>query len=293
MLGITLNHQLTNQSLRARIFHGELILQTATDESRALCTYAQYMIHAAFGHLDPLIAQQKLPVDTFVKLVSPLKKDFTNGLQTKKILRQLLLALGFDEKRTYFDVPRLRVVPAGQYLSAGVSYAYKPHRDTWYAAPDAQINFWMPVFEIEPNAAMAFYPQYWDKPVTNSSKDFDYEQWCLTERPKAESLLKEDNRQHPLPLEEIRQDDAFRLAGNEGDMMLFSAAHLHGSAENNSGHTRYSIDFRVIDIEDLLQGHGAPNIDNQAKGSILKDYVSLADFSPLVLPKEVEYAKVS
>ena len=293
MLGIYLNHHLTNAQLRKHIFQGKFLLQPANEASLALCGYAQYLIHSYFDPLLPESAQYHLPVEEFVKIITPLKKEFTNGLDTKKLLRQLLLTLGFDKERTYFDVPRLRVAPADHYLSAGVSYAYKPHRDTWYAAPDAQINFWMPVFEISPEAAMAIYPQYWNKPIENSSANFDYDQWCLTERPKAETLLKEDNRQHPLPLEKISNDQETRIAGNQGDLLIFSAAHLHGSATNQSGKTRFSIDFRVIDMEDLEKGLGAPNVDNQAKGSILKDYVSLADFSPLILPREIKYAQTN
>ena len=51
------------------------------------------------------------------------------------------------------------------YLTSGISYAFHPHRDTWYSAPFCQINWWIPVYEIVPENVMAFHPRYWTQPV--------------------------------------------------------------------------------------------------------------------------------
>ena len=68
------------------------------------------------------------------------------------------------------NVPRLRMVTSDGYLTSGVGYAHHPHRDTWYSAPMTQINWWLPIYEIETEQSMAFHPHYWDKPIKNGSK---------------------------------------------------------------------------------------------------------------------------
>jgi ectoine hydroxylase-related dioxygenase (phytanoyl-CoA dioxygenase family) len=50
-----------------------------------------------------------------------------------------------------------------------------------------------------------------------------------------------------------------------GDMLCFSGAHLHASAANVSGFTRFSIESRTVNIDDLRHNRAAPNIDCQAR----------------------------
>src|SRR5437588_575660 len=84
---------------------------------------------------------------------------------------------GIDPLLAQYDVPRLRMVTSDGYLTSGVGYAHHPHRDTWYSAPMAQLNWWMPIFEFESSSAMAFHPRYFDEPVRNGSREFNYYEW--------------------------------------------------------------------------------------------------------------------
>ena len=43
--------------------------------------------------------------------------------------------------------------------------------------PPCQINWWLPIYEIESDNAMAFHPRYWTQPVKNSSSDYNYYIW--------------------------------------------------------------------------------------------------------------------
>lgn len=51
-----------------------------------------------------------MKVEDFVATISLLKTRFTNHERTKALVRNLLAEFGCDKDRTYFDVPRLRVV---------------------------------------------------------------------------------------------------------------------------------------------------------------------------------------
>lgn len=281
MVGICVNHNLSDDERRLRLFAGDLLLNTSGPATAALCNHAIGFIASAFSSLDPERAQFELPVEDFIARAGPLKTKFTNDSGTKDRIRDLLTEMGCNLEETYFDLPRLRIVPHGGYLSAGVSYAYKPHRDIWYASPTCQLNMWMPVFQIVPERAMSFFPSYFAEPVRNSSAAFDYGEWCKVGRQQAASQVTEDTRKHPLPLDPVSFSSELRIAGTKGDMFSFSASHLHATAPNQSGLTRFSIDFRTVNLKDILSGRGAPNVDSRATGTTLGDFMRADDFRPM------------
>ena len=82
------------------------------------------MIADAFGSHDPLTAHNELAVEEYVEILATLKPRFTHHYKSKQLLRDILLDLGADPSKTYFDVPKLRVVPPSDYLSAGLGYNY-------------------------------------------------------------------------------------------------------------------------------------------------------------------------
>lgn len=280
MVGLLVNHALKDEERRKRLFAGDLFLTSRSAASEALCDHAIEFISDAFGARDPQKAQFDLSVSEFIALVGPLKTKFTNDTGTKQLLRNLLVELKCDLQETYFDVPRLRIVPHGGYLSAGVSYAYKAHRDIWYSSPACQVNVWMPVFDVLPERAMSFFPAYFSEPVANSSADFDYGEWCEFGRRNAATQVSQDTRKHPLPLEDVDLSSELRIAGTKGDSIMFSACHLHATAANQSGSTRFSLDFRTINLSDLRSARGGPSVDCKAIGTTIGDFLRARDFAP-------------
>lgn len=291
MVGIILNHQRSDDDRRRLLFSGEYLVNSATPATLALAEHAQKMIREGFAGLDPESAQDGMEVSAFIERVAPLKSAFTNHLRTKELIRDVLVEYGCDLTRTYFDVPRMRVVPHSGYLSAGVSYAYKAHRDTWYSSPHAQVNYWMPIFAVTPERSMSMFPEYWDQPVANSSGDFDYDEWCRVGRQQAVNQTTVDTRKHPLPLAPVETRSDMRISGTPGDMFMFSAAHLHSTAPNTSGKTRFSMDFRTVNLDDIERGNAAPNVDCRATGTTLGDFLRADDFSK-ISPELVERERV-
>ncbi len=281
MVAIYLNHDLADNDRRKSIFRGDILLYSRVAATQALADYALEMITEALAPHEPQQMQFHVPVEDFIKRIGPLKTRFTNDSHTKELVRKILESFGCDPQQTYFDVPRLRVVPHGGYLASGVSYAYQAHRDIWYASPTAQVNWWLPVFSVTAERAMSFFAEYWDRPLRNSSADFDYGEWCKVGRRLAISQINEDTRKHPLPLETGSCTSEFRIAGTKGDAILFSASQLHATAPNCSGSTRFSIDFRTVNLTDIRTGAGAPNIDGSASGTTLGDFISASNFATM------------
>jgi hypothetical protein len=270
---------------RQRLYSGQLFVISPRPATVALCEFAKAMIQEAFGAIDPLKAQYEMPVEQYVAIVSPLKPKFIHHPETKKLLRELVADCGCDLNDTYVDVPRLRMVTSHGYLTAGVGYAHHLHRDTWYSAPMAQLNWWLPIYDFESESSMAFHPAYWSKGVKNGSSEFNYYEWNSEGRKNAAQHIKSDTRKQPKPQEDLELDPQIRLVVPPGGVILFSAAQMHSTVPNTSGRARYSIDFRTVNAADMRKGMAAPNVDSHPVGTSLRDFVRGNDGSPM--PKDV------
>jgi hypothetical protein len=169
---------------------------------------------------------------------------------------------------------RLRAVAHDAHLLDEARSAFALHRDTWYANPSAQINWWIPLHRVTEEESFTIYPAFFDRPVRNDSGDFDYDQfkaaigWQGLGTPRAEPAP----TFYPRALEPVERRDARSIAMDRGEILIFSAAHLHQTCPNRSGRTRFSVDFRVVDLADHAAGRGAPSVDDRSKGSALGDY---------------------
>jgi len=271
----------SEQARRERLFDGDIFVDHSRLETRELCGFANDLITEAFQTRDPERVQHQIKVEEFISIAGPLKSRFTNHPHTKVLIQKILSGMGCDLNKTYFDVPRLRVATSGGYLSAGVGYAYKAHRDTWYSSPQQQINWWLPIFDLEAGRSLILYPSHWTRPIRNTSAGFDYDEWCQVGRQLATSQVKTDSRKHPVPEEELAFGDESRIVCAAGSCIAFAGAHLHATAPNDTGLTRFSLDFRTVHVDDLIQQRGAPNIDCAATGTTLRDFLRTADLEPL------------
>jgi len=273
---------MSDEERRAAVYDGQLFVFSAMPSVRRFVDFARQMIEAAFAPLDPETAQHEMSVERFAETLGVLKPRFIHHPESKEHLRNILQDLGCDLTQTYFDVPRLRSSTSDSYLTTGIAYAWHPHRDTWYSAPSCQLNFWLPVYELQSSNAMAFHTSYWNRPVTNNSRDYNYYVWNSEHRgPEVAKLLKEDPRPLPRAIVPVALEPQIRLLGPVGSILVFSGSHLHSSVPNTSGRTRYSIDFRTVHLGDLLRRAGAPRCDEECTGTTMRDYLRGTDLARL------------
>src|SRR5581483_5154671 len=203
MLSIYCDNNCTDEARRELIYQGHIFLRQPGPATIALCDFAQSLIEEAFSGRDPRTAQFDMPVQDFVAIVAPLQPRFIHHPRTKDLIVDVLQEAGCDPEQTYFDVPRLRVMSSSGYLTAGVGYQLHPHRDTWYSAPASQVNWWLPIYPMEPRNAMAFHPRYWHEGIRNGSRDFNYYAWNSGGRKDAAREIKEDTRKQPKAEQEL------------------------------------------------------------------------------------------
>jgi hypothetical protein len=70
--------------------------------------------------------------------------------------------------------------------------------------------------------------------------------------------VKADTCQHPEIRQEIAAWNEVRILCPVGGLILFSASHLYAAVPNTSRMTQFGVDFRPVDLPDLVAGRGAP-----------------------------------
>jgi hypothetical protein len=285
MATVYVDASMGDEDRRSKLYTGDLFTFSATSSSARLSALAREMSSEAFAPHDPPVAQDSMPAEDYAAILADLKPRFIHHPQCKELICGIFEDLGCDTEKTYFDVPRLRTMAHGQYMSAGLAYQFHPHRDTWFSAPFAQLNWWLPVYEIESENSMAFHPRYFDEAVKNSSSIYDYEEWTKTGRQQAAQQVKEETRKQPEAQEALELDPQVRVVTPVGGVLIFSAAHMHSTVPNTTTRTRFSIDFRTVNIDDLREGIGARNIDSECTGTTLGDFLRATDLAPL--PEDV------
>jgi hypothetical protein len=282
---IYIDSALPDEKRRHRLYGGDLFAFSAPDSAAKLAGLARELSETAFAPYDPQIAQESMPPERYVEILAELKPGFIHHPRAKELIAGMLAELGADVERTYFDVPRLRTMAHGEYLNAGLAYQFHSHRDTWFSAPQQQLNWWLPVYEIESENCMAFHPQYFDRAIRNTSSGYDYDEWNRTGRQQAAKLVKKETRKQPQAEEELELTPDVRVVTPPGGIIVFSAAQLHTTVPNTTSRTRFSIDFRTVNLDDLLEGVGAPNVDSECTGTTLRDFLRASDLAPL--PEEI------
>ena len=258
------------------IFNGGLSVLNTNSEITQLLNHAKSIVENCFGSsIEDITHDNDLDLDHFVASADKSKTRFTDGEDTKELLISLIKSRYAPEllQHALFDKPRLRIIPNSNFLSSGISYNYKPHRDTWYGGTEEQINHWMPLHNVTPETTFYVSPEYFDKGFENNSEIFDLDQWDVKFRKKASSNVKAEDRPHPTPLKDLPESARYRIVIPRGNEFVFSGHQFHGSSANETNLVRFSIDYRVV-----LQGDGftfPKNIDNKASGDFKKQMYNI------------------
>jgi phytanoyl-CoA dioxygenase PhyH len=279
MHAIYIDSPLEDDARRERLYEGDLFVYSPRASTKALCDFGRTMAQEAFAPRDPETAQHEMAVEDYAALLADLKPRFIHDPESKRLIQEMLTDFGCDPEKVYFDVPRMRTSTSNDYLTSGIAYAFHPHRDIWYSAPACQLNWWLAIYPNTADNGVAFHPRYWYTPVKNSSRVYNYSVWNATSRQEAAKHVKSDTRVQPKPEEELELDPQIRPIVESGGLVIFSAAQMHSSVPNTSGKTRFSIDFRTVNVDDVAEHRGARNIDTECTGTTMGDYLRVSDLA--------------
>ena len=278
-MNIYVDAKLSDEQRRVELYGGAIFIHSPSESAMELCHLAQELIEEALHPYDPLRVHENIPAEKCAEILAELKPKFIHHPKSKECIRKMLAESGCDLGKTYFDVPRMRTAFPGDYLKSGIAYAFHPHRDTWYSAPMCQINWWMPIYELNSENCMALHPHYFGRAIKNGSSQYDYQKWNQESRFNAAKHVKADTRVQPHAEERIELEPQLRLVCPVGGAYQFSAAQLHSTVPNTSKVIRYSIDFRTVHVDDLLEQVGADNVDSACTGTTIGDYLRGSDLA--------------
>jgi hypothetical protein len=261
------------------LFEGDFFFLTPTKESQDLLAYCLGLIEICFEEKaeDISLANNKSDIASFVKKSTECKSLFTNSSKTKVFMKNLIISRYGDSlaSELLFDLPRLRIIPESEVLSAGISYNYQPHRDSWYGAGQDQINHWMAVSNVKKESTFFVSPSYFEQPVINQSDKFDLKDWERNYRDLAAQNITKEERPHPLPLIDIPDQERLSIVIPPAWELAFSGTHLHGSSKSTNKKVRFSIDYRIYQ---KVNKYNIPeNIDNNATGDFREDLFPVID----------------
>lgn len=261
------------ETLKIAVYGGELFLLPASPSSLWLVESVKQALLELFHPVSDLRKiHEEYPAETIYRNMICLRKKISDPEYSKTFIAAITQPFGLPPEQTAFDPLRLRWNAPTEVFDEDAVYSAL-HRDTWYANPQCQINWWIPLFEVSKEQAFSFFPTYFNQPTPNTSHHFDYERWSTEIGFQSDKNTAAEN----YPTTTTRPPESARsgFSCGAGNILLFSGAHLHRTAHNTSDLTRFSIDFRTVDLEDKLHGHGPPNMDNAAKGDASVDYSSL------------------
>jgi len=271
------NAEVPDDQRRSSVFSGNLFVYSPRATTLALAAAARSVLQLTFGP-EPESAQQRRSEGEFIALFNEAGESLRQV--TLHLATVVIADFGCNPATTFVGPPYLVATTGMGFLAHGLGLPHHPHRDTWYAASKCQINWWIPLEDLDASASFAFHPVYWDIPVHNTSANFDYQQWqgvgtghggaqasaCLTQ---------------PRPTVPIDLTPEIRISCPAGSVIVSSAAQLYSAVPNETARTHFSVHFDVVSQADLEAGNGAENLDANPQGTPLATFVRCSDLSPL------------
>lgn len=265
-------------ALRRAVYDGDVFLRPSTAPSRRLVATVRTRLAELFACAPDEIrdAPGALPNAELFARVGELRKELYLAPHHHEAVREVVAALGLDPARVAFDPLRVRVILHQGHANPLAAAVYYPHRDTWYGHPPGLINWWIPLDDLAAPETFEFYPERFRAPVANDSELFDYgdwvrEGWAL--KIGWQRLTAGLEARYPRAELGVERGRGVGFACAAGDNLVFSGAQFHATLPQATGRARFSLDFRIVDLDDHAAGLGAPNVDNRSRGSALVDYV--------------------
>ena len=270
------------EELRRTLYGGNLVVLTRLSGVARLVAFAREELTNLFAPYAPELAHEHFDKAQMAQLLSQWKPAFIHSETSRRLVCDIIEEAGLSPERTHFDLPKPRTsFPVG-HLTTGIAFAFPWHRDVWYSAPAQQLNWWLPIYPARADNAMSFDLGRFAQAVPNTSAAFDYYD-NNAGRHKTTSTVDKEEQSRPGAIDHHPAEDLVVLPA-PGQVLLFSGAQLHTSTPNTSPIARYSIDFRTVDVDDLLAGRGAPLVDAHCTGTAIRDFRRVSDDA--ALPEE-------
>lgn len=273
-----------SSELSSRIFAGELLVFSPSS-MKTFLHQARAMIAEVLETDNLLQAHKSYNEKQFFAKTKELQAQF-NQKNYKDIFASCLQELQLPIEKMFWDTLGLRIVPPSHSHTGGFRSHIAVHRDTWGSGLQSQINWWAPLYKITKENSFGIYPSYWKKSLKNTTNQWSFQDY-LVSRKKQKTGKAAEYPSAPTALEEPKEQIK-PVVIEVGELLAFSSAHLHGSMKNTTQQTRFSMEIRTLNTQDLQSGAGAPNIDCKSK-PLLRLFRSISKNEALLQNIQLDY----
>jgi hypothetical protein len=259
---------LSPESFCSRLYAGEMLKFSGFAAMQALVTATRVFCEQGLAPKHPTQTYEQGRHGEHADCLNGLHRRYNVDAEIRRCWLQVFEAVGLKLEHTAGDRLFLRFqTHHPEEASRGTDVATAPlpfHRDTWGSNLYAQVNWWAPVYAVDGTATMVLYPDFWSRPVKNTTASFELPAVVRRNRETPRTRVNV-NELIPSIEQAVQEKFARPVVIEPGELIAFSGAHLHRSIPNTSGRTRVSLETRTVAIPDVLAGRGAPNIDGHAR----------------------------
>jgi len=258
---IKLDQPLHDKERAELLFAGHLLVFKQRSAMLALIDYCHTNLMQALDGLDPVYAQHELGKADFIARTSQVQDSFKKDDKAKQLFFAVLKECGVDTQNAYYDHFPLRIVPANHQHYTSHRSSVSHHRDTWGSNLNSQQNWWAPIYDLSEERTIAFFPDYWNKPLANNTADWSFDDYLA----KRKIAIKQNEVGYPIAptaSETVDESHIVKLVIEPGDVLNFASAHLHASVPNTTEAARFSVEMRTLNLHDIHENRVAPNLDN-------------------------------
>ncbi len=277
---IYLDQPLTDTERAELLFAGHLLIYRSIPAMAQLIEETDQQLRRVLNGLDPVFAQHQLAPEQFLELTGQAQTTFRTSAHNRALFFQALAQCGVDLSQTCYDHFPMRIVPSRQSHQGAMTAAIGHHRDSWGSNIQSQQNWWAPIYPLESERSITFYPEYWQQPLANNTGQWRFTDY-LESRNQSAAERQVAYPSAPQPIEPVDESGAVKIMLQPGDVLNFASAHLHASAVNITQATRFSVEMRTVHIPDLHQQRQAPNVDNQGEPAMYKWFKGIEGGVPL------------
>ena len=284
------------RALSEALFDGALVVFDGLRPLARLVDRARVIVAQAFETPEPSIAERHLSASSFRRRALRAREAVASDATVARCWWDTLTVIGYRREVTWLDRIRLRVVPSRDDIDhqllpwnnrlpgapatgdgcsmvdelgratgdaegsgCGALQTVPPHRDTWGSGIMAQVNWWLPLYPLADTRTMLLWPDAFRRPIANTSGEWNFD-----------TFRNRGQRDYPLlPVARVRPAHrGVPVLIEAGQLLGFSAAHLHAGVSDASGRTRLGVDTRSVWEPDRNAGRGAPNVDGAARAEM-------------------------
>ena len=247
------------RALSEALFEGALVVFDGLRPVTGLVDRVRAILTREFKTAVPSMAEHHLSASSFRRLAMRAREAVAGDPTVARRWRDTLTVIGYRPDATWLDRIRLRAVPSRGDIDHRRLQTLPPHRDTWASGIMAQINWWLPLYPLAESRTMLLWPDAFRRRLANNSAEWKFEAFKNGGR--------EDYPLLPVACARPARPGVPVLI-EPGQLLGFSAAHLHAGASDASGRTRFGVDTRSVWEPDRSSGRGAPNVDGAARAEM-------------------------